>query len=253
LRDTDWVIFCGWLLAVGVRACADLAERRQARREDDAVRAALATADDLASWVHREHDVPFTAHPYVASIPAAHATWDAEHGRATGASDPLAWSVAAERWEALDYRHRAGYCWWRQAEAQLAAGETPASASAAMRTAAGAADGHAPLLAEIRALARRARISLDTPPTTVPQAPVPQVSTSYRLTARELDVLRLLTHGRSNAEIGAELFISPRTAGVHITSILRKLGVTNRVQAAALAERAGLLEAGQADGPLAHT
>jgi DNA-binding NarL/FixJ family response regulator len=54
-------------------------------------------------------------------------------------------------------------------------------------------------------------------------------------------VLRLVAAGRTNAHIGAELFISPRTAGVHITSIMRKLGVANRVQAAALAERAGLI------------
>ena len=253
LAGTEFVILCGWLLAVGMRACADLAERGRARRDHNAVRAALTAGDNLAAWVEHESDVSFTAHPWVATIPAARATWDAERSRAIAASDAKAWRVAAEQWKALDYRHRAGYGWWRQAEAQLAAGETPASASAAMRTAAAAADGHAPLLAEIRALARRARISLDTPPTTVPQAPVPQVSTSYGLTARELDVLRLLTHGRSNAEIGAELFISPRTAGVHVTNILRKLGVANRVQAASLAERAGLLETGQAGGPLAHS
>jgi DNA-binding NarL/FixJ family response regulator len=53
-------------------------------------------------------------------------------------------------------------------------------------------------------------------------------------------VLRLLGAGRTNAQIGPELYISPRTAGVHVTSILRKLGVSSRVQAAALAERAGL-------------
>ena len=44
--------------------------------------------------------------------------------------------------------------------------------------------------------------------------------------------------------IGAELFISPKTAGVHVSNILRKLGVSGRVQAAALAERAGLLPSG---------
>ena len=67
----------------------------------------------------------------------------------------------------------------------------------------------------------------------------------YELTARELLVLRLLGAGRTNAQIGAEMYISPRTAGVHVTNILRKLGVTNRVQAAAIAERAGLLPAQQ--------
>jgi DNA-binding NarL/FixJ family response regulator len=58
----------------------------------------------------------------------------------------------------------------------------------------------------------------------------------------QLLVLRLLGAGRTNAQIGAELYISPKTASVHVTSILRKLGVTSRVQAAALAERAGLLD-----------
>jgi DNA-binding NarL/FixJ family response regulator len=58
-------------------------------------------------------------------------------------------------------------------------------------------------------------------------------------------VLQLLAAGRSNAQIGAELFISRATAAVHVTNILRKLDVTNRVQAAALAERAGLLDSQQ--------
>ena len=55
-------------------------------------------------------------------------------------------------------------------------------------------------------------------------------------------MLRLLAAGRTNAQIGAELYISPRTAGVHVTNILRKLDVSGRVQAAAVAERAGLLD-----------
>ena len=55
-------------------------------------------------------------------------------------------------------------------------------------------------------------------------------------------MLRLLAAGRTNAQIGAELFISPKTASVHVTSILRKLRASGRVQAAAMAERAGLLD-----------
>jgi DNA-binding NarL/FixJ family response regulator len=57
--------------------------------------------------------------------------------------------------------------------------------------------------------------------------------------------LQLLAAGRTNAQIGAELYISPKTASVHVTGILRKLGVSNRVQAATLAERAGLLHSQQ--------
>jgi DNA-binding NarL/FixJ family response regulator len=63
------------------------------------------------------------------------------------------------------------------------------------------------------------------------------------LTDRELDVLRLLGQGKTNPEIAAALFISPRTVGVHVTHILRKLDATTRVQAATIAERAGLLSA----------
>jgi len=111
--------------------------------------------------------------------------------------------------------------------------------------AAAAAGGHAPLLAQIRALAQRARIPLGP----LAAGPVAEAAAKdpapYGLTGRELAVLRLLAAGRTNAQIGAELYISPKTAGVHVSNILRKLGVSGRVQAAAMAERAGLLRAGQ--------
>ena len=120
-------------------------------------------------------------------------------------------------------------------------GSPPAAAAAALRAAAAAADGHAPLLAQIRLLAERARIPLQPPPSRRPRASRRERPAPYGLTGRELAVLRLLAAGRTNAQIGAELYISPKTAGVHVTNILRKLGVSGRVQAAALAERAGLL------------
>jgi DNA-binding NarL/FixJ family response regulator len=62
------------------------------------------------------------------------------------------------------------------------------------------------------------------------------------LTDRERLVLRLVMGGRTNSQIGAALYMSPKTASVHVSNILRKLGVTNRVQAAAVAERAGLVD-----------
>jgi DNA-binding NarL/FixJ family response regulator len=67
-------------------------------------------------------------------------------------------------------------------------------------------------------------------------------SDPYGLTDRELSVLRLLARGRTNAQIGAELYMSSKTASVHVSSIFRKLGVSGRAQAAAVAERAGLLD-----------
>jgi DNA-binding CsgD family transcriptional regulator len=62
------------------------------------------------------------------------------------------------------------------------------------------------------------------------------------LTARELEVLRLVGAGRSNKEIGNELFISAKTASVHVSNILAKLGVSGRGEAAALAHRHGVAE-----------
>jgi len=159
-----------------------------------------------------------------------------------GPGDPGAWDGAAKAWQDLSCPHRAGYAWWRQAQAQLDAGQPAAAAAGPLRAAAEAAGGHAPLLAQIRTLAERARIPLQSPPADDPGAPPPaQVLTRYGLTDRELTVLRLLAAGRTNPQIGAELYISTSTASVHVSNILRKLGVSSRVQAAATAERAGLL------------
>ena len=250
-KVSDLAIFCGRLLATGMRACADLAERARARRDEPAAHAANAAADDLASWVDQMAGAPFAEHRFAATSQAERASWDAERTRLTGPSDPEAWSRAAKTWEGLSCPHRAGYAWWRQAQARLDAGQPAAEAAAALRAAAAAADGHAPLLAQVRLLAERARIPLqpEAQPLTgaARQTPSPErAPAGYGLTGRELAVLRLLAAGRSNAQIGAELYISPSTASVHVTSILRKLGVSSRVQAAALAERAGLLPPGPA-------
>jgi DNA-binding CsgD family transcriptional regulator/tetratricopeptide (TPR) repeat protein len=236
----DLTVLCGRLLATAMRACADLAEQARARRDQPADAGAMAAADSLVTWVEGMTRAPFTDHPLVATVPAERATWDAERTRVAGFSDPGAWASAAKAWQDLGCPHRAGYAWWRQAQAQLDAGRSAAAAGTALRTAAAAADGHAPLLAEIRTLAERARIPLQ-PPVAAATGPPREEHLSYRLTGRELAVLRLLAAGRTNAQIGAELYISPKTAGVHVSNILRKLGVSGRVQAAAVAERAGLL------------
>ena len=243
-QTPDLTILCGRLLTAGLRGCADLAEQARARRDEPAAAAAAAAAAGLAAWAGQAPGAPFADHRFVATIPAERATWDAEQARLAGPSDPGAWRAAAQAWQDLDCPHRAGYAWWRQAQAQLDAGQPAAAAAAAVRAAAAAADGHAPLLAQVRALAERARIPLQPPAAATPTTPSPAAAPApYGLTGRELAVLRLLAAGRTNAQIGAELYISPKTAGVHVTNILRKLGVSGRVQAAAVAELAGLLPA----------
>ena len=160
-------------------------------------------------------------------------------------SDPAAWAGGAKAWLDLGCPHRAAYALWRQAQAQLDAGQPATAAAAALRAAGPAAKGHAPLLAQVRALARAGPHPLQASPATGTDPRPAADPAPYGLTGRELAVLRLVAAGRSNAQIGAELYISPRTAGVHVSNILRKLGVAGRVQAAALAERAGLLDTQQ--------
>jgi DNA-binding CsgD family transcriptional regulator/tetratricopeptide (TPR) repeat protein len=65
------------------------------------------------------------------------------------------------------------------------------------------------------------------------------------LTAREREILALVADGRSNGEIGKQLFISAKTVSVHVSNILGKLGAAGRTEAAAIARRRGLLEPGQ--------
>lgn len=62
-----------------------------------------------------------------------------------------------------------------------------------------------------------------------------------QLSQRELEVLKLMVEGKSNPEIAAELYLSPNTVKTHIRGIMNKLAVDDRVQAAVVALRAGLV------------
>jgi DNA-binding CsgD family transcriptional regulator len=73
-------------------------------------------------------------------------------------------------------------------------------------------------------------------------SPAATAARSLGLTEREVEVLRLVASGRTNREIGTELYISTKTASVHVSNILRKLEVTNRAAAGAVARRHGLGE-----------
>jgi DNA-binding NarL/FixJ family response regulator len=101
--------------------------------------------------------------------------------------------------------------------------------------------GAGPLRREIELLAQRGRLPLQEQVDTAaaPEAP-PSPVASLGLTQREAEVLVLVAEGRTNRQIGQELFITPKTAGVHVSRILAKLGVTGRGEAAAVAHRLGL-------------
>ncbi|MFG3579119.1 AAA family ATPase [Micromonospora chersina] len=147
-----------------------------------------------------------------------------------GAALP-AWREAVAQWRAVGQPYPLGRALLALAEAAAAAGERDEVAGA-VREAAEIATrlGAAPLGEQAATLARRVGLR-------GAGRPGPDL-----LTSREQEVLRLVAEGHSNSRIAERLFISPKTASVHVSRIIAKLDVTNRVEAAALAHRLGLLD-----------
>ncbi|GAA2771769.1 LuxR family transcriptional regulator [Nonomuraea dietziae] len=155
--------------------------------------------------------------------------------------DLAAWDTATQAWEALSQPYARAQTLLAAAEAAIAppggkepvgqAGGVRESVAERLSTARALAErlGAVPLLAEIDSLARRARISLT--------GEAPAEETRLGLTAREFEVLKLVTRGLSNREIAGELFISVKTVSVHVSNILAKLGAASRGEAAATAHR----------------
>jgi DNA-binding NarL/FixJ family response regulator len=167
----------------------------------------------------------------------------AELSRAERRSDPALWQRAAEAATAEGDPYRTAYARFREAEAVLASrGERPRAVDALTAADATARRLRAePLRREIEALARRARIELTGQPRPARDTPSPeQEPVTLGLTPRELEVLRLLAAGYTNPQIGEALYISRKTASHHVSSVLTKLGVRTRVEAASVAHRVGL-------------
>jgi DNA-binding CsgD family transcriptional regulator/tetratricopeptide (TPR) repeat protein len=223
-----------WLCAKGLRASAELAALARARRDDD-----------LRRWLGRAGKLLATARRAAAEAAAVTpnaAGWgtlaEAEYERASGVARPGLWADAAATWERLERPPVAAYCRWRQAEALAAAGASRAEASEPLGQAHAVAArlGARPLLRELELLAERARLEVAPPPTASPGGQ-DSLEGLHGLTPREAEVLALVARGYTNREIAAELVISVRTAGVHVSHILRKLGAPNRLEAAAIAHR----------------
>ena len=159
----------------------------------------------------------------------------AEQLRRRGAAAGPAWAAAVRACEEAGDAWLRTYAQFRQAEALCAAGDREEAQAEAGRL------GARTLAEDVLALARRARIPLpaeDAPSTDAsPIAAIP-----FGLTDREREVLSLVAAGRSNGQIAKALFISPKTASVHVSNILAKLGVAGRVEAAGVAHRLGLTQ-----------
>jgi DNA-binding CsgD family transcriptional regulator/tetratricopeptide (TPR) repeat protein len=247
LESSDDTVLVGPLCAAGLRAAADLAERARARRRPADLEAAERAG---AAARERAEAIWAAAPPAAGSGSATRRICDAEWGRLNGATDAAAWTAAADEWAAIPSPYPAAYARFRAAEAHLVAGDRVA-AEAALREAVEVARTleAKPLLALIDGLAQRARVSLDTraaeadaKPKATSAKPAKEAApfAELGLSAREAEVLALVALGRTNGQIARELFISPKTASVHVTHILDKLGVSSRIEAAMLAARAGL-------------
>jgi ATP/maltotriose-dependent transcriptional regulator MalT len=160
----------------------------------------------------------------------------AESSRAEGRQDPASWDAAHAAWERLGRPYQAAYALLHAARAAMARGDREAAA-ARLRTGAELAErvGARPLLQQIARQARQAGVDL-------PLSGQAAAPARFGLTERETEVLRLVAEGRGNRDIAAELFISPKTASVHVSNILGKLGVATRTEAAAVTYRLHLLD-----------
>jgi ATP/maltotriose-dependent transcriptional regulator MalT len=207
----------------------------------EATSALLAHDADAPRRISRLVDLLRTVHDSV--VPGGYLARDvgawlslteAELSRANDEAAPGLWREALLRIGEVTYAEHELYAALRLAEALAATGDT-ANAEAELAPAYERARsiGAAPLVAEMEAIARRARLKLSA---------MPQVGADSErgLTGREREVLVLVSQGRTNREIGQSLFISDKTASVHVSNILAKLGAANRAEAGAKARALGL-------------
>jgi DNA-binding CsgD family transcriptional regulator/tetratricopeptide (TPR) repeat protein len=254
------------LATSGLRAAADLAELGRARRHGSAVAMGMAAAEVLGAEVARQREILAGWDEPTPSKLAAADMADAELARLAGASDPEQWAAIGAAHERVPMPFPIAYARYRQAEALLVRDRAKTIPADLLRTAYETCRAlrASPLIGAIESLARRARIELVATPSTPPlrrtpspaaRPPSPAAGSAggpaarsdraqevLGLSARELEVLALVADGRTNGEIGRALFITRKTAAVHVTHILDKLGARNRVEAATIAARAGLTD-----------
>lgn len=230
------------LCALGLRVEADRAARARATRSIELEQQAIDRGEGIQK---RCPDMSS-----MLEVDASHKTVLAEASRLRGSSDPHLWQLAADAWAEVSYRSRRAYALYRCSESLLAS-RASREAREALSEAARLAEemGAAPLSLEIAGLARRARLRLSGSQGNLEEAALPGGDPSERgqldglgLTKRELEVMYKLADGLTNKQIAEALYISPKTASIHVSNILTKLGVSSRTEAARRAYDAGLLE-----------
>jgi DNA-binding CsgD family transcriptional regulator len=206
-------------------------------------------ADTATATAPLSSDAADALHNLAATLPAStppaqayQALIAAETARLDRTDEIAAWQAAVAATRTAEEAYPLCYSLFRLAEAQTADPATgtdaaTATASEGLRLAddLAAATAH-----DIRTLARRARLRIEASPT-APDVPQPRLEHRFRLTDREREVLALVAEGHSNGQIATSLYISPKTASVHVSNILAKLDVSSRTEAATVAHRLGLL------------
>lgn len=230
-----------WPLAKAIGGEADRATAARRRRRNAEEEEAVAAGRRFAGVLRRSAHSAIAADGAGPMIRAELLSADAEESRLDGRPDPARWAAAIEAWGRLDQPWELAYARYRHAEAILGSGAPAVDGALALRKAHETARelGAAPLRIAIEALASRARIELENQPASAAAAGTRPATT---LTAREREVMELVAAGHTNREIGDRLFISEKTASVHVTHVMDKLGALSRYEAAAAASRLGLLE-----------
>lgn len=238
---------------LAIRAAADLADVARPLGDAQGLAEALEIGREFDERLDRHAQLvralPGGGDPH---LPLDVALGKAELSRLRGSSSPAAWADAASAADELQHAHEAAYSRFRQAEALLLSrGSRRAAQTAAAQAHRVARElGAAPLQREIERLAVRSRLDLESNPA-APDGSSGAASRApanlFDLTPREQDVLELLTLGRTNREIATELFISEKTASVHVSNIKSKLGANGRAEIAAIAVRLGLVREPQVE------
>jgi DNA-binding CsgD family transcriptional regulator len=220
-----WPLVTAGAAACGAAAAAVTRDVGLAERARDLLDRLQAQAEQLAAAgpLQQAHRLTF----------AAEAAEAASAGGAASAGALAAWDASARAWESLGQPYSLARALVQAARAAMDRGNRDAAAERLTRAVPLAESlSGGPLWQQIESLARRARLSLPT------MTPGGQPAGIRGLTAREIEVLRLVAAGRSNRDIASELFISVKTASVHVSNILAKLGAVSRTEAAAIAHQA---------------
>jgi DNA-binding CsgD family transcriptional regulator len=237
---TDDQVLTSEMCALGIRALADQRdEAHQRQRRFDEEKASLLAAELIE---RAEVLVDLPRQRGFQPLPRAEAfalQCRAEASRLS-VSEAALWEASATTWERLRERYFVAYCRWRSVEALLAARSAPSRSAerllSAWRISVDIGANH--LQAKAEALAQRARITLGTESPRERRSS--QVAGDLGLTSREVEVLGYLASGKTDGQIAEDLFISKKTASVHVSNLLRKLQVENRREAAEIGRQHGL-------------